>query len=75
MIPRRLPFPQPTSPRLSAPRSIHCSSDLLTKWTHLSMRVERLILLQPTTAGRDLVETFANMLEQLDAVTHGSSDE
>ena len=71
---RRLPFRRQTpsipasSPRSSAPHSIRSSSDLLVDWDRLSMHVEWLILVHPTT-GRALIDTFATMLKQLDIIT------
>ena len=67
-IPFRRPSSTPASPRLSTPNSIRSSSDLLTVWTQLSMTVERLILTRPMVA-REIVETFANMLKQIDQET------
>ena len=68
----RLPFRRPTSTpassRLFTPHSIRSATDLLTVWAPISMTVERLILTRPTVA-REIVETFANMLNQIDRET------
>ena len=71
---RRLPFRRPTpsipasSPHSSVPHSIRSSSDLLVDWDRLSMHVEWLILVHPTI-GRDLIDSFATTLKQLDTIT------
>lgn len=56
------------SSRLSVPRSIRSSTDLLHTWTRLSHHFEMLILTQPIVC-RAVVEAFADLLDHLDRLT------